>query len=117
MKYKDYEVTIRVHLCEDCEREVQNLDGNGVFKIDYKGDYYCPDCALKNGLIDANEWADSYIHHYSVHHASYHNGIVNIYQKWGKSFRKADSIDLLKSIELGKQHNCTYHVGVGEEIK
>ena len=117
MKYKDYEVTIRVHLCEDCEREVQNMEGNGDFEIDDKGDYYCYDCALKHGLIDANKWAERYAGFYRLHHATYQDGIVYIYEKWGKKFRKADTIDLLKSIELGKQHNCTYHVGVGEEIK
>ncbi|MCD8154523.1 MAG: hypothetical protein LUF78_07560 [Clostridiales bacterium] len=72
-------------LCDDCETPLGNLSGWPYYSKN--NDNYCPDCALRRGLIGANEWLfakgiDCY------HHAEYENGTITAYQKCGRGYHK-----------------------------
>ena len=84
MKYK--EIILQSFVCEECEKEVGNLDGFPYY-TDKDGNYYCPDCALKNNLCTAEDWLNDHgIRIYES--ASYKNGKITAFQKWGKGYRK-----------------------------
>ena len=112
MKYKEHKVTLIEHLCEDCERPLGDCNGWGGWTKVNNGDYYCLECALKNGIIDADTWVkdscfSQFVNH--PHHATYSDGIVTIYQKWGKKFRKFGEVDILKTIEASKSGEGMYY--------
>ena len=52
MKTIIYEVTD--FLCEECEKELFTTQGMGCVKDN--NNYYCFECAYKNGLIDKDEY-------------------------------------------------------------
>ena len=96
MKYITHEV--KEYLCEKCETPLGNHIGWPYYKDGEKEDYYCPDCALKKGLIDADEWLK--VHGISIYdHALYKDGIIIAYQKWGKGFRK-NEVRIFDDVEI-----------------
>ena len=72
-------------MCDDCGELLGNQNGNPYYT---DGDSnFCPDCALKHKIIDAQEWLK--IHGIDIYdHAIYEDGVITAYQKWGKRFRK-----------------------------
>ena len=90
MKYIIHEV--KEYLCEKCDAPLGNHVGWPYVEKD--GKFYCHDCALKEGIIDAMEWLDA--HGIAIYdHATYKDGTITAYQKWGKSYRK----DVVKVFE------------------
>lgn len=80
---------VNEYLCDLCGVGVGNHVGNPFYRNG--DDNYCPDCALKLGLIDAETW----LHHngiYIYHHAFYDNGKIIAYQKWGRGYRKDEVV-------------------------
>lgn len=83
MKYIEH--IVHEHLCEVCETPLG--DHEGAPCVEYNGDYYCYDCALKRHIIDADDWLNA--HGISIYdHAIYKDGYIIAYQKWGKGYRK-----------------------------
>lgn len=83
MKYRTHEV--KEYLCDKCETPLGNLDGHPYYEDGENN--YCPDCALKIGVIDAEEWLT--IHGIGIYdRAIYKDGIITAYQKWGRGYRK-----------------------------
>ena len=94
MKFIIHEV--KEYLCEKCETPLGNHIGYPY--IEKNNEFYCHDCALKEGIIDAMEWLDA--HGISIYdHATYKKGIITAYQKWGKSYRK-DEVRVFEDVEL-----------------
>lgn len=84
MKFIYYEV--EDYLCEDCETELHTQSG-WPYAQDDDGNYYCLDCGLKRGLISPMYWLVS--HGIGIyHHATYKDGVITGFQKWGRGYRK-----------------------------
>jgi len=75
---------IKDPLCDDCEKVLGHYEG--YWYIEDGDDNYCPDCALKRGLITPDQWARG--KGFCVHHATYENGVVTLFRKWGRGFTK-----------------------------
>ena len=83
MKYIEH--IIKEYICDDCGELLGNQCGHPYFPD--KENNYCPDCALKRKIIDAEEWLN--LHGIGIYdHAVYKDGVITAYQKWGKRFRK-----------------------------
>ena len=83
MKYIEH--IVKEYLCDDCGELLGNQNGNPYFSNDENN--YCPDCALKRGIIDAEKWLT--LHGIDIYdHVIYKDGVIIGYQKWGKRFRK-----------------------------
>lgn len=83
MKFIEHKVI--EYLCDECDEPLGNQDGNPYYSD--ADNNYCPDCALKNRVIDADEWL--HVHGISIYdHAIYKDGVISAYQKWGKGYRK-----------------------------
>lgn len=81
MKTIIYEVTD--YLCDDCETELHTTDGWPAYR---DGDnYYCEVCAVKRGILDPLSYAGRFDNY---HHATYKDGIITAYRKWGRGYRK-----------------------------
>lgn len=83
MKTIIYEVTD--YLCDDCETELHTTDG---YPYVTDGDnHYCGSCAVKRGLLKPIDWLAW--HGMGIyHHATYKDGVITAYQKWGRGYRK-----------------------------
>jgi len=80
------EVAILEYFCDGCGRDLNTRNGNPFYQ-DQSGSIFCPDCALKNGAINAMEWLS--IHGWSLfHHAVYEDGKVIAFQAQGRGFSK-----------------------------
>lgn len=83
MKTITYEVTD--YLCDDCEIDL-NTENGGNYVFDGEN-YYCPTCAVKRGLLDPLDWC-KYQGMGIYHHATYKDGVITAYRKWGSGYRK-----------------------------
>lgn len=94
MKYIIHEV--KEYLCDRCEAPLGNHEGNPyVHKEDGN---YCHDCALKMGIITADDWLQA--HGIGIYdHAIYKDGVITAFQKWGKTYRK-DEVRVFDELEL-----------------
>ena len=94
MKFITHE--IREYLCDGCNTPLGNHEGNPYYE--HGNDNYCPDCALKKKIIDADEWLK--IHGIGIYdHAVYKDGVITAYQKWGKSYRK-DEVRIFEDVDI-----------------
>lgn len=94
MKYRTHEV--REFLCDECETPLGNHMGWPY--IEHGEENYCHDCALKKGIIDADEWLSA--HGITIYdHAIYKNGVITAYQKWGRSYRK-DEVRIFDNVGI-----------------
>ena len=76
------------HRCIKCGSPLGDHEGHSYYKSD-DGKFYCLDCALKNGWINAEEWAGHALPGgIPYHHAAYKDGVVTIFYKWGRGYRK-----------------------------
>lgn len=88
MKTIIYEVTD--YLCDDCETELHTTSG-WPYVSDGENNY-CPSCAVKRELLKPIEWLKW--HGVGIyHHATYKDGVITAYQKWGRGYRK-DEIEV-----------------------
>ncbi len=78
MKYERLEITLLK--CSWCEKYLGNLSGCQYY-FDGKDDYYCPDCALKLGIIDALEWMRSQGYPDDFSAAYYHDDVIEVVVK------------------------------------
>lgn len=84
MKYITHET--REYLCECCEKPLGNHVGWPY--VESGDDNYCFDCALKLGIISADEWLKSNCWLGIYDHAAYKDGVITLFQKWGRGYRK-----------------------------
>ncbi len=71
-------------LCDDCETPLGHYMGFPYVEV---GDYtYCYDCALKRGLITPMAWFKA--SGMEPDHATFKDGVVTGFWKWGRGFRK-----------------------------
>ena len=76
MKYIEH--IIKEYICDDCGELLGNQCGHPYFPD--KENNYCPDCALKRKIIDAEEWLN--LHGIGIYdHAVYKDGVITAYQK------------------------------------
>lgn len=82
---------IREHLCEVCNKPIGDHKGYPYYFDKNKNTFYCPECALDAGFIDATEW----LRYHGLGHfekAEYKNGVITIYQKWGTGYTKSELV-------------------------
>ena len=75
------------HICPSCGKYTHEEDGfpYGI-NVD-TGKHYCLDCGLKLGMVEPMEYL--ILHGIGVfHHATYKDGIINVFRKWGRGFKK-----------------------------
>ena len=75
------------HICPSCGKYTHEEDGFPCGVDDDTGEHYCLDCGLKLGMVDLIE----YLRLQGIgvfHHASYKDGIITAFRKWGKGYRK-----------------------------
>lgn len=79
---------IKEHLCEVCNKPLGDRVGHPYCFDDEEDTFYCPDCGLDNGYIDATEWLCCRSLGAFFEKAEYKDGVVTAYRKWGKGYRK-----------------------------
>ena len=77
------------YLCDGCGMGLGNHIGNPYFS--QGNNNYCPDCALRVGVITPEKWL-SINGLYGFHHAEYKDGKVTAFLKWGKGYRKSEMV-------------------------
>ncbi len=82
-------------ICPSCNRATHEEDGF-PYGIDEKtGDHYCFDCGLKLGMVEPMDYLE--LRGFGIfHRATYQNGIITAFQKWGRGYRKHE----LKFLEV-----------------
>lgn len=84
---KKIQITVTAAFCDDCKRDLHSYDGWGYVDDEKNHKQYCYDCGLKNGTASALEWLNA--HGIGIYRkASYENGVITAYQKWGKGYRQ-----------------------------
>ena len=73
-------------ICSSCGRYTHEEDGY-PYGIDDTGKHYCLDCGLRHEIFEPLEYLR--LCGFGIfHHATYKDGIINAYRKWGKGYRK-----------------------------
>ena len=74
----------KTYVCTDCNGLIHDSDPHAVWN---NSEHFCLNCALKRGIIGPLYWLDTCgIGIY--HHATYNNGTITGFQKWGRGYRK-----------------------------
>ena len=74
----------KTYVCTDCNELIHDSDPHAVWN---NSEHFCLNCALKRGIIGPLYWLDTCgIGIY--HHATYNNGTITGFQKWGRGYRK-----------------------------
>ena len=82
--------------CKTCGAQIPDF----YPRVNHENEVYCIDCAVKAELMDPLEWCElSGI--YLFHHATYKDGIITGFRKWGRGYSKV-RIDI-NGMELLKQ--------------
>lgn len=77
------------YLCDGCGMGLGNHIGNPYFS--QGNNNYCPDCALRVGVITPEKWLSTN-DLYGFHHAEYKDGKVTAFLKWGKGYRESEMV-------------------------
>lgn len=81
--------TVPEYFCDGCGRNSEPQYGNPLpYFTDSAGRDFCPDCALRNGLVSAMNWFELHGVVGILHHAEYKDRKVIGYQKHGRGFIK-----------------------------
>lgn len=84
---KPFEVTFFEYFCDSCGQKIGDDLCGDPSHHGKDGGEYCSDCALKKGLIAPLTWLNLCgLAFYD--HATFENGHVIGFQKWGRGFRK-----------------------------
>ena len=71
------------YLCDGCGTELNTLKGWPWYGTPQNR--YCPNCAVKYGYCTPLEWTERFGNY---HHATYKDGVITAYKKWGRGYRK-----------------------------
>ena len=75
------------HVCASCKTPTHEEDGFPYAIDDDTGKHYCLDCGLKLGMVEPMNYLE--LHGFGIfHHATYQNGIIYAFRKWGRGYRK-----------------------------
>lgn len=74
-------------ICPSCHTPTNEERGFPYGIDDKTGEHYCLDCGLKLGIVEPMDYLE--LHGFGIfHHATYKNGIISAFRKWGKGYRK-----------------------------
>ena len=74
------------HICQSCGRATHEEDGF-PYAVDDTGKHYCLDCGLRCGMVEPLNYLE--LHGFGIfHHATYQDGIIYAFRKWGRGYRK-----------------------------
>lgn len=75
------------HVCASCKNPTHEEDGFPYAIDDDTGKHYCLDCGLKLGMVEPMNYLE--LHGFGIfHHATYQDGIIYAFRKWGRRYRK-----------------------------
>lgn len=83
---KQIKYTVDAVFCDNCGKDLESYLGHGYISNDEIQKDYCYDCALKLGKMSALDWLEAH-GIYIYEKATYSNGVITAYQKWGRGYR------------------------------
>jgi len=80
-------IEIKDYFCDGCSIDTHSRDGFPVFHDSNSKQTFCPECALKRGIISPLDYLE--LHGIGIcSKASYQNKVITGYQRWGRGYRK-----------------------------
>lgn len=84
---------IKEHLCEICNEPLGDHIGHPYCFDDEEDTFYCLDCGLDKGCLNAMDWLRYHGFGTSFFEkAEYKDGVITAYQKWGRGYSKSQIV-------------------------